>query len=220
MAPISTTDSSKAADFIKQGQLVAFPTGTSYGLAADALQGFGLQRLRNVKGRPAAKTFTVCMQTALWAEHLALTEDERAVCQAFAGQSLTLLVVPRPSLAHLAASDRVGLRLIDHPFMDQLAHAVDVPITATSANRSGQPPCFSPESIRAAFPNPLPDDRLGETDPRGASGTTYDLSLAAILDGGELPRSLPSTIAQIIAGRVEIIRPGSLSPEAIAAALR
>lgn len=219
MFPLFPTDSSKAAAIIKQGRLVAFPTGTSYGLAADALQGFALQRLRNLKGRPGKKSFSVFMRDALWDKHLSLTAAEQAVCREFAGRPLTVLVKPRSSLSHLARDGRIGLRLVDHPLMDQLALSVDVPLTATSANRSGESPCFSPACVRVAFPNPLPDDRLGEADPRGASQTTYDLSLGAILDGGELPRSLPSTIARITNGRVHIIRPGALPREAIEAAL-
>ncbi|MBI4022340.1 MAG: L-threonylcarbamoyladenylate synthase [Candidatus Andersenbacteria bacterium] len=208
---ISTIEISKAAAIIQQGRLVAFPTSTSYGLAADALQGHALQRLRNLKGRPQDKPFTVFMKPSLYTMHVLLTDLERTVCQEFTGRPLTLLVTPRASLMHIAKNGLVGLRSIDHPLMAQLAAAVDVPLTATSANFSGGPPCYSPPCIRATFLNPLPDNRLGEANPRGASGTTYDLSLGAILDGGELPPRLPTTIARLDGDRVVIIRPGAVT---------
>lgn len=208
---ISTTDSSKAAAIIQQGRLVAFPTGTSYGLAADALQGNALQRLRNSKGRSKDKTFTIFMKPSLYAKHLLLTDRERTVCRAFTGRALTLLVAPRASLKHLAQDGLLGLRLIDHPLMEQLAAAVDVPLTATSANYAAGAPCYSPQCIKETFVNPLPNDRLGEDTPRGASGTTYNLSLGAIMDGGELPPRPPTTIAKLDGDRIVIIRQGKIT---------
>lgn len=193
------------------GRLVAFPTGTSYGLVADTQQGWALQRLRNLKNRPQEKTFTLFMQDGLWDQFLELTPDELTLLQKNTNQPLTLLVKPAASLAHLAQDGLVGLRVIDHPLMRELAEAVEVPLTATSANRHGEPACFSPAEIMKAFANPLPADRLGEEDPRGAVDTTYDLSLAAILDGGDLPIKKPTTIAKVVGDTIQIIRPGVLT---------
>ncbi len=197
--------------FITSGRLVAFPTGTSYGLAADTLQGWALQRLRQIKQRPAEKTFTVFMREGLYEDFLQLTSEERALLKKMAGKPLTLLVKPTDELAHLAQDGRVGLRVIDHPLMQQLAEVVTEPLTATSANLAGQPPCYSLAEIERAFSNPLPNDRLGEVNPRGATGTTYDLSLAAILDGGTLPHQEPTTIAKFERGKIIVVRPGTLT---------
>lgn len=208
-----TQNVGSAAAHLKSGRLVAFPTGTSYGLAADAVQGWALQRLRNLKGRPSEKTFTVFMREDLYGQFLKLTSAEAALLKKMTNQPLTLLVKPTWELEHLAQDGRVGLRVIDHPVMQKLAEAVDVPLTATSANYNGEPPCFSPQEIQQVFSNPLSDDRLGETNPRGASGTTYDLSLAAILDGGVLPTKKPTTIAKVVGEVITIIRPGELSEQ-------
>jgi len=197
--------------YLTSGRLVAFPTGTSYGLAADTLQGWALQRLRNIKQRPAEKTFTVFMREELYPDFLQLTDEELALLTQMANQPLTLLVKPTDELAHLAQDGLVGLRVIDHPLMEQLAAIVDVPLTATSANLAAQPPCYSPAEIEHLFSNPLPNDRLGEVDPRGAAGTTFDLSLAAILDGGVLPKRDPTTIAKIERGKITIMRQGALT---------
>jgi len=206
-----TTDVSRAARFIADGRIVGFPTGTSYGLAVDAGQGWALQRLRNLKGRPAAKTVTVFLVPRLVAKFFFLTSAEQRLLNAMRKQPLTLLLTPQAELAHLAQDGRVGLRIIDHPLMAELAAAAARPLTATSANRTGEPPARSPADIVHAFPTPLPDNRLGEVEPHGAAGTTYDLSLAAIIDGGMLPLRPASTIARLDGDRVVVVRPGALA---------
>lgn len=203
----------QAVDFIAEGRVVAVPTGTAYALAADALQGWALQRVRVLKQRSADKTFTVFMADNLWGDFLELTDTEQALLQLLQNQPLTLLVKPQPSLAHVAQDGLVGLRVIDHPLMRELAALSGVPLTATSANRSGMPACFTSDCIETAFPGLLPDELLQEEFSRGASGTTYDLSLAAILGGGQLPPSLPTTIAKIVAGKVKIVRSGSITAD-------
>lgn len=187
----------EAVQFIEQGRVVAFPTGTSYGLAVDALQGHALQRLRNMKQRPAEKSLTVFMPDELWDKFLDLTDPERQLLDKMENRPLTLLVKPTKDLSHLAQDGRVGLRVIDHPMMARLALDAMVPLTATSANITGQPPCLTPDCIIKNFP--------------GRDETTYDLSLGAILDGGELGTSAPSTIARLDGSNIEIVRPGSLA---------
>jgi L-threonylcarbamoyladenylate synthase len=192
-----TTDIAQAVKILREGRVVAFPTGTSYGLAVDALQGHALQRLRNLKERSSEKTFTVYMRPALWEKYLTLTEQERSVLEKMNNKPLTLLVSPRSELQHLAQNGRVGVRIIDHSLMEQLAEALDVPLTATSANKGSREPCFSPACIQKTFPWQLDDN-------------THDLSLGCILDGGELPQRLSTTIAQIENGKIIIVRQGEL----------
>jgi|SRR3989344_1233333 len=203
-----TSDVAAAAQYIKQGRVVAFPTGTSYGLAVDAFQGHALQRLRILKQRPEEKTFTVFMRRDLWPQFLLLTAEEQTLLEKYANQPLTLLVQATAALEHLAQDGRIGLRVIDHPLMAALAQAVAVPLTATSANVSGEEPCFSPAAITETFPG-----ILDPTDPAiaPAGPTTYDLSLAAILDGGALPVCQPTTVAQLVDGQIKIIRQGGLT---------
>lgn len=203
-----TKDIGHVATFIAEGRAVAFPTGTSYGLAVDALQGHALQRLRNLKQRPAEKTFTIFLREELWEKFLDLTTKEQKLLAKYQNQALTLLVTPRDSLQHLAQDGLIGLRVIDHPLMAALAQAVDVPLTATSANVSGANPCFSVEEVEKAFPG-----ILDPSDPAiaPAGPTTYDLSLAAIVDGGTLPRRQPTTIARITDGAIIIVRQGELT---------
>lgn len=212
-------DISTAAKFISAGRVVAFPTGTFYGLAANTLEGFALQRLRNLKNRPNEKTFTIFLADKIWKKHLDLTDLEKKLLVNTTKKPLTLLVKPRPSLQHLAQNNLIGLRVIDHPVMEELAEKTLLPLTATSANKASGTPCSSPQCIQTTFPGLLPDNQINETDPSGASKTTYDLSLAAIIDGGQLPPTKPTTIAQLSNQTIRIIRPGSLSLDEIKTAL-
>ncbi|MCE9643533.1 MAG: L-threonylcarbamoyladenylate synthase [Candidatus Andersenbacteria bacterium] len=193
---IHTTDVSSAVQYIRDGRIVAFPTGTSYGLAVDALQGHALQRLRNAKRRPEEKTFTIFLDESLWDQYLDITQAEKNMLHRYANTALTLLVKPKESLMHLAQDELIGLRVIDHLMMAELAEKAGVPLTATSANVSGQDACYNEECIEKSFP--------------GKIGTTYDLSLACILDGGSLRKGLVSTIAKLENGKIVIVRQGAL----------
>src|SRR4051812_19646440 len=103
------TDVARAVRVIKAGRVVAVPTGTSYGLAADALQGYALQRVRNLKKRPPDKSLTVFMDESLWSMYLQLTPSEQQIVAHFQNKPLTLLVKPNSSLGHLAQDQRIGL---------------------------------------------------------------------------------------------------------------
>lgn len=191
-----TSDLGVAQKIIAEGRIVAFPTGTSYGLAVNALSGHALQRLRNIKKRPQEKAFSIFMIDALWDTYLDLSGEEQSILERYAHTALTLLVRPKKSLEHLAQDGFVGLRVIDHPLMEQFADAVGFPMTATSANISGQEPCYNSEDIELALP--------------ARDGTTYDLSLGCILDGGSLQAGHMSTVARYDNGKMNIIRQGTL----------
>lgn len=191
--------SKPAVEPLRQGRIVAFPTSTAYGLAADARQGFALQRLRNLKNRPTEESFTVFLKETRWDEFFDLTPQERKLLQTNQNQPLTLLVRPKPSLEHLAQDNRVGLRIIDHPLMQELADEFAGPLTATSANKSGEPPNYSPDEIEKAFPYLIDNYN------------TYDLSLAAIIDAGPLPPNPPTTIARLDGEKITIVRQGRLT---------
>ncbi|PIT98464.1 MAG: hypothetical protein COT71_00630 [Candidatus Andersenbacteria bacterium CG10_big_fil_rev_8_21_14_0_10_54_11] len=201
-----TADTTAAAEAIAAGRVAAVPTGTSYALAADALQGMAIQRVKQLKGRPPEKPFSVFLDAAHWDEFLRLTVDEQALLQTFAARPLTLLVAPAPDLAHLALDGRVALRTIDRPEMQQLAEQLAVPLTATSANKSGQPACRDAQCVLDNFPG-----RIDES--------TYDLSLAVIIDGGRLPEKPPTTIAKIEGNNISILRQGEITAEEVQRAL-
>lgn len=196
MYAIVTKNIQIAANIITDGRVVAFPTGTSYGLAANALEGHALARVRNLKQRPKEKPLSLFMSEKLWGTYLDLTSQEELFLKEHAGAALTLLVFPKESLMHLAHEGKVGLRVIDHPLMQQLAEITQLPLTATSANIAQQPACYDIACIQESFP--------------GKDGTTYDLSLGCILDAGSLSHKGISTVAQLTQSGIRIIRQGVL----------
>ncbi len=196
MYAIVTKNVQIAANVIADGRVVAVPTGTSYGLAANALAGHSLQRVRNLKKRPQEKPLSVFMADELWDTYLDLLPEERIFLRQHAATALTLLVSPKEPLMHLAHEGKVGLRMIDHPIMERLAEITQLPLTATSANIAGKDACYDVKCITESFP--------------GKDGTTYDLSLGCILDAGSLPHKKISTIAQITQSGIRIIRQGLL----------
>ncbi|OGY31690.1 MAG: hypothetical protein A3C02_00315 [Candidatus Andersenbacteria bacterium RIFCSPHIGHO2_02_FULL_45_11] len=196
MYAIVTKDIEIASRIIQEGRVAAFPTGTSYGLAANALAGHALQRVRNLKKRPQEKPLSVFMTETLWETYLDLSPQERIFLQQHAGAALTLLVQPKAALAHLAHDGRIGLRVIDHPLMQELADSTQLPLTATSANVAGENACYDTACIETSFP--------------GKQDTTYDLSLGCILGGGTLLAKNTSTVAQLTQSGAQIIRQGAL----------
>ena len=197
MPHLSAISLSEAAHACSVGRVVAFPTGTSYGLAADAMQGFALQRVRNLKKRPLEKSFTIFMDPSLWDQYLVLQSWQRTWLERLTEKPATVLVKPKAALAHLAQAGLVGVRIIDHPVMLDLARTTLLPLTATSANISNEPACLSPACVQEQFRQEVADH-------------TYDLSLAGYLDAGVLPASLPSTIIRPYRRGYKIVREGAL----------
>lgn len=197
MYAIRTKDVQIAANIIRDGRVVAVPTGTSYGLAANALAGHAIARVRNLKRRPQEKPLSIFMSQNLWGKYLDLTSQEELFLKEHAGAALTLLVLPKINLEHLAHNGKIALRVIDHPLMAQLAEITQLPLTATSANISEQNACYDTVCITKSFSGKIDE-------------TTYDLSLGCILDGGALLERGSSTIAMLTDSGIQIIRQGAL----------
>lgn len=181
---------SRVLSILNRGEVVAFPTGTTYGLAVNALNADALKRLTDLKGRAAEKVYALLLPAEGVDQFVELRPQESSALQTFANVPLTLLVKPKPPLAHLAKDGFVGVRTADHPFTKELAKEIKFPITATSANTSGNTPAYSVDELIKAFPQE---------------------SFMAV-DGGVLPQRPPSTIAKWTGSNWEIIREGGLKP--------
>jgi len=194
----------EAARLIRAGEIVAVPTETVYGLAADATDGQAVARIYAAKGRPRFNPLIVHVPGLAQAERLVAFDDRaRSLAESFWPGPLTL-VLPRREGAEVASLVTAGLptlavRVPAHPVMQALLAAVDGPLAAPSANRSGG---ISP--TRAAH---AADSLCGR--------------VPIVLDGGAAPVGLESTILSVLPGEPpRLLRPGAIAAEALEAVLR
>jgi L-threonylcarbamoyladenylate synthase len=191
----------RAAELIRAGGLVAFPTETVYGLGCDATNPAAVARLYAVKGRPQFNPLIVHVLSVEHAsQHGALPEPARKLAAAFWPGPLTI-VAPRKAespVAELACAGltTIALRAPSHPMARALLEAAALPIAAPSANRSGR---LSPTTAAHV---------------REELGDAVDL----ILDGGPCAHGVESTIVGFDAeGRVRLLRSGAITREALEA---
>jgi L-threonylcarbamoyladenylate synthase len=191
-----------AAELLRAGRLVAFPTETVYGLGGDATNERAVAEIFAVKGRPRFNPLIVHVPGLVEAEALAVFDDaaRRAAARFWPGP--LSLVLPRRddsglSLLASAGLDTVAIRAPAHPVAQALLRETDRPIAAPSANRSGR---VSPTA--AAH---VAEDFGGE--------------VALILDAGPAPIGLESTVLDLSGNIPALLRPGAVTLEQLTAVL-
>jgi L-threonylcarbamoyladenylate synthase len=194
---IATRD---AAEELKAGHLVAFPTETVYGLGADATNDRAVTSIYEAKGRPTFNPLIVHVADISIAKKYAVFNDmaERFAAKFWPG-ALTL-VLPRIvgcplSLLVSAGLDSVAIRVPDHPIAKDLLHASHLPIAAPSANRSGDVSPTQAGHVLSSWPD------ADQTGP------------AMVLDGGSCSVGLESTVVDATTASTVILRPGGISEE-------
>lgn len=191
----------RAADLLRQGALVAFPTETVYGLGADATDDRAVARIYQAKGRPSFNPLIVHLPDLAAAAAVArLDGDARRLAEAFWPGPLTLVLPLRDTgLSPLlrAGLPTVALRVPDLPLARDLLRQVGRPVAAPSANPSGR---ISPTRADHVL-----DGLAGRIE--------------AVLDGGPCPVGVESTIVGLGADGALLLRPGGLPAEALEAAL-
>ncbi len=187
-----------AAQLLREGRLVAFPTETVYGLGADATNDTAVAGVFAAKGRPEFNPLIVHVENTEAAMRYG-TLDPRALilADAFWPGALTL-VVPRTkncpvSLLATAGLDTIALRVPAHPVARELLAAFGGPVAAPSANRSGTV-------------SPTTADHVAES---------LGDAVALILDGGPTAHGLESTIIGLTEGTPTLLRPGAIARDEI-----
>lgn len=173
-----------AVERIRDGGLVIYPTETVYGLGANALDARAVERVFEVKGRSRSKPVSLAVATvAAIDEYARLTPRERAFCDRFLPGPVTVLLERRDVVPDVlvAGRDRVGVRVPDHDVARELARRAG-PITATSANRSGQPSARRVEEIAPAVREAALVVDGGQT--AGTESTVVDVSAAEVVRRG------------------------------------
>ena len=146
----------EAAELIRRGLVVAYPTDTLYGLAVDPRNAGAVKRLFELKGRPETSALTLIAADLahVRAAGEMTTAAERLAERWWPGP-LTIVVRARAILARemLAGGETVGIRIPDHAAAIALARDIGFPIAATSANRSGGAPASTAEAVVEALPD-------------------------------------------------------------------
>jgi L-threonylcarbamoyladenylate synthase len=202
LLPASSAAIERAADVLRKGGLVAFPTETVYGLGADAASFTAVAALYAAKSRPRfipLIAHVASLRAAL--REAALPEDAQRLAELFWPGPLTLVapVLESGSVCELARAGlpSVALRIPAHPIALALIEAFGGPIVAPSANRSGH---VSPVTAEHVI-----EDLSGKID--------------LVLDGGRCSAGLESTIVAFLGPRPTLLRPGATPREAIEEAL-
>ena len=194
-------DIQRAVQLLRQGELVALPTETVYGLGADALNPDAVAKIFTAKGRPSDHPLIVHLadagQIMTWAREV--PKDAIALARAFWPGPLTLILKKDESVPDLVTGgqDTVGLRVPDHPVALELLSAFGSGVAAPSANRFGRISPTTADHVR---------QELGSR-------------VALILDGGACKVGLESTIVDLSRGVPVILRPGAIGADEIARVL-
>ena len=151
----SGSDLDAAAAAIRDGGVVVYPTETVYGLGADASDADAVERVFELKGRDRSKPLSLGVASVdAVLRHTRPTDRALRFMRAFLPGPVTAVVARDPSLpdALTAGGDRVGVRVPDHEVaLSLFERAAPVPVTATSANRSGAPSVTRPDDLDPAL---------------------------------------------------------------------
>ena len=188
-AEIEDEDLERAAEAIRDGGLVVYPTETVYGLAADALDSDAVERVFEVKGRDRSKPVSLAVptfETALEEGYVEATDRERAFAEEFLPGPVTLLCERREVVPDVltAGRDRVGIRVPDCEPALALVERAERPITSTSANVSGEPSARTVDEVGEQVRSEAVVLDGGKTE--GTESTVVDLSTETIHRRGAL----------------------------------
>ena len=184
---------------MKMNKVFIYPTETTYGIGCDARNADAVKKIFKIKGRDAKKTVTLIVadkKMVLKYIKKPMSEIER-VMDAYWPGPLTLVLLAnayaKKTLAPgiIRRDGTIGVRVSANTVAREISEHIGAPIVATSANKSGEPACYSVAAVRRAFKN-------------------SEIKPDIIIDEGALPRRVASTIAQYKNKKWNIVRPGSI----------
>lgn len=185
----------RARHILLSGGVVVFPTESFYGLGVNALDEKAVQQLFKIKQRDENHPVLILIPSLDSLNRFVIDIPDLAfkLIDHYWPGGLTLLFKAGPDISTLltANTDKIGVRLSSHHIATALAQTIDNPITGTSANISGQPPCINTDEVL----------RQMRTD--------IDL----ILDGGKTQGGLGSTILDVTVNPPKVLREGMITSE-------
>jgi L-threonylcarbamoyladenylate synthase len=191
----------RAADALKTGEVVALPTETVYGLAANAFDSNSVRRIFDLKGRPAHNPIIVHVASRDMVRDCVMEWSNTAerLAKAFWPGPLTL-VLPKSAkvpYAVTAGGETVGIRWPSHPFIQAVIRACGFPLAAPSANLANQLSPTNAEHVRKSFGGKIP----------------------LIVDGGQSQVGIESTVIDLSVSPPRLLRPGIIHRESLMAVI-
>jgi L-threonylcarbamoyladenylate synthase len=187
------TDIENAVEALRAGELVVFPTETVYGLGANASDPTAVRKIFEVKGRPPDHPVIVHLDDPRYLHRWVskMPEVAESLANHFWPGPLTLILPKAENVNDIVTGgqDSIGIRVPSHPMAQQRLNAFGGGIAAPSANRYGRLSPTKPEHVR---------DELGD-------------AVTVILDGGDSPIGLESTIVSCLDNQARLLRPGFIT---------
>ncbi len=185
----------RAVELLRVGEVVALPTETVYGLAANALDAKAVARIYEVKGRPAHNPVIVHVASVEMAKRCVAEWPTVAdkLAKAFWPGPLTMVLPRAKNIPDIvtAGGETVGVRWPSHPFIQEVIRACDFPLAAPSANLSNQ------------------------ISPTNAEHVAKQLKIPLIVDGGQAQVGIESTVIDLTANPPRLLRPGMIHEQAL-----
>lgn len=185
-----------SVDCLKSGGIIAIPTDTVYGIGADPFNANAVQKLYTVKGRPERKPIPLVLGCIEDVKHVAQNVPSYFfhLTDRFWPGGLTIIVEAKNLLPQLTAGGTtVGLRIPNQPLLMQILHNFGGPLAITSANITGQPAATSPQEF----------------------GELLSTRIDYIVDDGETPGPIPSTVYDLSVSPPNVLREGVISSETL-----
>jgi len=185
----------EAAELLKQGKVIAFPTETVYGLGVIFDDKEAYDRLVAVKRRPPEKPFTVMLADVKDIEKFAvLNPVSKALIKAFMPGQFTMITTAQPGLPEWCVSKKghIGIRIADFDLIRDLIRKTGKPLLVPSANKSGKEPCCTSKEVIEEFGD----------------------ELEAVIEGNSIS-NVPSSIVLVGSDHSQVLREGTISLDEI-----
>jgi len=202
---VISTDCAAAVELLRKGEVVALPTETVYGLAADALNPIAVAKIFEAKERPRFDPLIVHLPSRHWLEKIAdvPTQDRQLILKLadkFWPGPFTMVLRKREIVPEIVTADldTVAVRISAHPVFAEIMRELDHPLAAPSANRFGRVSSTTAQHV------------LDELDGR----------IPLIIDGGPTEHGVESTIVAVRGGEIGILRRGPITDEQLSAFAR
>lgn len=193
----SGPDIEKAVAYLRDGQVIAYPTETIYGLGADVLNRKAVKRIYDLKSRDYGLPISVLISDLKMLREVVSDVSDRALklMRKFWPGPLTILFYASAAIPKglVTNTNKIGIRMSSHPIASAIAQTFGHPITTTSANLSGFPPSLSVKHVQKYFGEKIP----------------------CVVDGGECNPSRGSTVIDLAEDTMRIVRDGAIPADEV-----